>query len=159
MTRRLGKKWRTRATGLAFAASLSLVVASCAPTITVHGYVPTPSQVEDITPGIDTRLSVEDRIGRPASTGLLRDSDWYYVQSTMEQLTYNPPRTTDRKVVAIAFDEEGVVTSVQTYGLEDGKIINLSPRITPTAGQRENVLLRIFAGVLNFDAEGLLGDQ
>ncbi len=135
---------------------LGLLVA-CSAQVTVHGYVPPEEEIANIEPGVDTVLSIEDRIGRPSSSGLLRDSDWYYIQTTMEQLTYNPPRPTDRKVVAIAFDPEGVVTSVQSYGLEDGRIVNLSPRVTETGGQRVNTLRQIFAGLLNFNAADILG--
>ncbi len=58
--------------------------------------------------------------------------------------------------MAIDFNEQGVVTDVQTYGLEDGRIVNLSPRVTQTGGQRVNILQRIFGGLLNFDAESIL---
>lgn len=141
---------------LAFAGALLLVLAACSPTVTVHGYVPTEEELASIEPGRDDVNSVAEKIGRPSSSGLLRDSDWYYVQTTMEQLAYNPQRPIDRKVVAIDFNTAGVVTDVQTYGLEDGRIVNLSPRVTETGGQRVNILQRIFGGLLNFDAEQVL---
>ena len=118
--------------------------------------MPSAEELATVEPGEDTVITVAEKIGRPASSGLLRDSDWYYVQTTMEQLTYNPQRPIDRKVVAIGFDDAGVVTDVQTYGLEDGRIVNLSPRVTVTGGQRVNILQRIFGGLLNFDAESFL---
>lgn len=140
----------------ALAGALLLVLAACSPTVTVHGYVPSDEELAEIEPGRDTVATVAEKIGRPSSSGLLRDSDWYYVQTTMEQLTYNPQRPTDRKVVAIDFNDAGVVTDIQTYGLEDGRIVNLSPRVTETGGQRVNMLQRIFGGLLNFDAEQVL---
>ncbi|MEM8788974.1 MAG: outer membrane protein assembly factor BamE [Pseudomonadota bacterium] len=141
-------------TGKLFLASLAVVaLVGCSPITTVHGYVPSKADLETIEPGVDTVLSIEERIGRPASSGLLQGSDWYYIQSTMEQVAYNPARVTDRMVVAIGFDPDGVVEDVQLYGLEDGRIVNLSPRVTPTGGQRENVLRRIFGNLLNFRAE------
>lgn len=140
----------------ALAGALLLVLAACSPTVTVHGYVPPDEELAEIEPGRDTVLTVAEKIGRPSSSGLLRDSDWYYVQTTMEQLAYNPLRPTDRKVVAIDFNDAGVVTDIQTYGLEDGRIVNLSPRVTETGGQRVNMLQRIFGGLLNFDAEQVL---
>ncbi len=140
----------------ALAGALLLVLAACSPTVTVHGYVPSDEELAEIEPGRDTVATVAEKIGRPSSSGLLRDSDWYYVQTTMEQLTYNPQRPTDRKVVAIDFNDAGVVMDIQTYGLEDGRIVNLSPRVTETGGQRVNMLQRIFGGLLNFDAEQVL---
>lgn len=134
------------------AALALLLLVACSPSVTVHGYVPSQDDLDSITPGVDTTFTIEERVGRPSSTSLLGETDWYYVQTTISQLTYNPPEVVDRKVVAVAFNEAGVVESVQTYGLEDGRIINLSPRVTPTGGQRRNALQAIFAGLLNFDA-------
>lgn len=147
--------WQRARKGV-FALVLLCVAGACAPQVTVHGYVPTQDDLSTIEPGVDTILSVEERLGRPASSGLLGENDWYYVQTTMSQLTYNPPRITDRTVLAIGFDEDGVVEDIQQYGLEDGRVINLSPRVTRTGGQRRNILLSLFGGLLNFDAESLI---
>jgi len=133
-----------------------LILAGCSPSVTVHGYVPTEEEIASIEPGVDTILSIEERMGRPASTALVSGDEWYYVQTTMEQLTYNPPKITDRVVLAIAFDDDGVVSEVSRYGLNDGQAVPLSTRITRTGGQRRNVLLAIFGGLLNFDASSFL---
>lgn len=140
------------------AAFVAAALSACTPQVTVHGFVPSRAEVDSIEPGIDTILSIEDRIGRPSSSALLGDSDWYYVQTVMEQVAYRAPEVTNREVLAIGFDEDGVVADVQRYGLEDGRIINLSPRITRTGGQRRNALLALFGGLLRFDAQDLLGD-
>lgn len=135
-----------------------LILVGCAPTITVHGYVPSEEDIASIRPGVDTVLTLEERIGRPSSTALVTGNEWYYVQTTMEQLTYNPPKITDRVVLAVAFDDNGTVRDVERYGLNDGRDIPLSTRITETGGQRENVLLGIFGGLLNFDASTILDE-
>lgn len=140
----------------AVAFSAAVLVSACSPTVTVHGYVPTQEDIELIEPGVDTIGSIEDRIGRPSTTNLLGDAEWYYIQTTMEQLTYNPAWITDRTVLVIAFDDDGVVEDVASYGLEDGRIIDLSTRVTPTGGQRRNVLQRIFGSLLNFEAGSFL---
>jgi outer membrane protein assembly factor BamE (lipoprotein component of BamABCDE complex) len=137
-----------------FAAVLALLVAvACAPTTRVHGYVPTQDDLSRITPGADTMGTVEEALGRPSSSGLLRNSAWYYVQSVVETYTYNPPRVVDRTVVAITYDGNGVVTGVDRYGLEDGRIINLTTRTTETGGRELGVLEQLFGNLLNIDAE------
>ncbi len=133
-------------------ACAALLLQACSPSVTVHGYIPEAEDLELIEPGVDTVLTVEERIGRPSSTGVLRDSDWFYVQTTISRLTYNPPEVTDRRVVAISFDEEGVVDDVAEYGLEDGRIVALNPRTTETAGARVGLLQQIFGNLLNIDA-------
>jgi outer membrane protein assembly factor BamE (lipoprotein component of BamABCDE complex) len=86
---------------------------------------------------------------------VLRDSAWYYVQSTVENYTYHAPRVVDRTVLAVNFDNRGVVRDVRRYGLADGRIINLETRTTETGGRELGVLEQLFGNILNLDAEAL----
>ena len=93
------------------------LAAGCAPTVQVHGYVPSATDIARIRPGFDDTGSVEEILGRPSSNGVLRDSAWYYVSSVVENYTYHPPRVVDRTVLAVNFDQNGVVRDIQRYGL------------------------------------------
>jgi outer membrane protein assembly factor BamE (lipoprotein component of BamABCDE complex) len=130
-----------------------LLAAGCAPTVQVHGYVPSPADIARVRPGFDDTGTVEEILGRPSSNGILRDTAWYYVQSTIENYAYYPPRVIDRTVLAVNFDQRGVVRDIQEYGLEDGKIINLTARTTETGGRELGVLEQLFGNLLNLDAE------
>jgi hypothetical protein len=44
---------------------------------------------------------------------------------------------------------------VERYGLEDGKIVNLTVRTTETGGREMGVLEQLFGNILNLDAEQL----
>ncbi len=132
-----------------------LAAAGCAPTVQVHGYIPPPEDIAKIRPGFDDIGSVEQVLGRPSSNGVLRDTAWYYVQSRVESFTYNPPRVIDRTVLAVSFDQRGVVRGIERYGLEDGKIVNLTVRTTETGGREMGVLEQLFGNILNLDAEQL----
>jgi outer membrane protein assembly factor BamE (lipoprotein component of BamABCDE complex) len=136
---------------LAATAAVALLSA-CAPTIRIHGFVPPESDVARITPGFDSIATVEEVLGRPASRALLGDSAWFYIQSTVENYTYNPPRVIDRTVLAVTFDENGIVQDIARYGLEDGRIVNLTTRTTETGGRTLGVLEQIFGNLLNLDA-------
>ena len=133
----------------------SALASACAPTVQVHGYVPPPADVARIRPGADTTATVEEVLGLPSSSGVLRDSAWYYVQSTVQNYTYNPPRVVDRTVLAVHFTPDGVVRDIQRYGLEDGRIVNLTTRTTETGGRQLGVLEQLFGNLLNIDAEAL----
>jgi outer membrane protein assembly factor BamE (lipoprotein component of BamABCDE complex) len=141
-----------RRAGLVLVVGVGLI-AGCAPTVQVHGYVPSPTDIAQVTPGVDTFASVEETLGRPSSSGLLRDSSWYYVQTTIENLTYNPPRVIERTVLAVEFDNNGVVNDITRYGLEDGRIVALTPRTTETGGRTMGILEQLFGNLLNVDAE------
>jgi outer membrane protein assembly factor BamE (lipoprotein component of BamABCDE complex) len=146
---------RIASTGL-LAACMAVGLAACAPQTRIHGYVPSEADVARVTPGVDDRFSVEETLGRPSSSGLLQDNTWYYVQSTIEEVTYNPPRVVDRTVLAVAFDDRGLVSDVERYGIEDGRIINLTTRTTDTGGRQLGVLEQLLGNLLNIDAEQLV---
>jgi outer membrane protein assembly factor BamE (lipoprotein component of BamABCDE complex) len=128
---------------------------ACAPTTQVHGYMPPPADVARIRPGFDDVGSVEEILGRPSSNGVLRDSAWYYVRTVVESFTYHAPEVVDRSVLAIHFDNRGVVRDIRRYGLEHGRIIDLETRTTDTGGRELGVLEQLFGNLLNLDAEQL----
>ncbi|MXU65503.1 outer membrane protein assembly factor BamE [Oceanomicrobium pacificus] len=135
------------------------LLAGCAPTSQVHGFVPDRSLLQSLIIGVDTIESVETEIGRPSSAGILGDRSWYYVETRMEQYTYNAPRVVDRRVVEITFDQAGVIRGINEYGLEDGRIINLTTRTTEARGTESNILGEIFGNIGNIDPSQLLADQ
>ena len=130
-----------------------LLAAGCAPTVQVHGYVPSEADLSRVRPGSDDVGSVEETLGRPSSNGILRDSAWYYVQSTIQNYTYHAPAVIDRKVVAVSFDQRGVVTGIKRYGLQDGRVIDLETRTTGTGGREMGIVEQLFGNLLNLDAQ------
>ncbi|MEE3101518.1 MAG: outer membrane protein assembly factor BamE, partial [Pseudomonadota bacterium] len=84
--------------------------------------------------------------------GVMRNDAWYYVSSRVETLAYNAPEVTDRRIVAVHFDDAGVLASADVYGLEDGRIINLVTRTTPTFGRELTILQQIFGNLTNAGA-------
>ena len=132
---------------------VAVALAGCAPTTQIHGYIPPAADVARLTPGVDTTATVEEALGLPTSTGILRDSAWFYVQSIFENYAFYPARVVDRTVLVVSFDPNGVVTGIETYGVEDGRIVNLTARTTETGGRQLGVLEQLFGNILNLDAE------
>jgi outer membrane protein assembly factor BamE (lipoprotein component of BamABCDE complex) len=132
-----------------------IAATGCSPTVQVHGYVPSTADLSRIRPGFDDTGSVEEILGRPSSNGVLRDSAWYYVQSTVQNFTWHAPEVIDRRVIAINFNQNGTVRDVRRYGLEDGRIIDLETRTTETGGREMGMLEQLFGNLLNIDAQQL----
>jgi len=145
-----------RAAGLALAAMLGGAVAGCTPVIKNHGYVPDDELLAEITVGQDTRGSVQRKIGRPTSTGVFNDAVWYFVASKVKHYTYHAPEVIDRRIVAVQFADNDVVSAVDIYGVEDGRIIDLQTRTTPTHGRRLTILQQILGNLGSPSAEQLL---
>lgn len=151
---KIAKSVRIRAIAvLGFAAAL----AGCEETYTLHGFSPQIADLESIEAGADTRGSVLRKLGRPSSISSFESDNWYYTASTVEKYAFYEPKVIDRKVVAISFDAQGLVTRVGRYGVEDGQVIDLVTRTTPTYGRELTILQQIFGNLGRFNAEQFTG--
>lgn len=134
----------------AAALSAALIVAGCEPTYTSHGFAPQMADLEDIAVGQDTRGSVMRKLGRPSTVSSFEADVWYYEASKVETYAFYAPEVVERTVVAVKFDPNGLVTEVNRYGIEDGRIVDLVTRRTPTYGRELTVLQQIFGNLGRF---------
>lgn len=140
-------------------AGLALVVATaCAPVVRNHGYVPSDLELATVEVGVDTRETVAQKVGRPSVQGLLNDVGWFYVQSRWETRGARAPQEVDRQVLAISFDESGTVANIERFGLERGKIVPLSRRVTESSVQGLGVLRQLLGNLGRLNAGNLLAD-
>ena len=131
----------------------ALALVACSPVVSRHGYVPIDEELEGIVAGIDTRGSVRRKIGRPGINGVFTDDGWYYVSTTIERRAFYAPEVVDRQVVAVTFDEVGIVTGVSRFGLENGRVVDLETRTTPTYGQQLTILQQLLGNLGAIDSE------
>ena len=136
-----------------------LFLGACVAQYRSHGYVPPEDVLSEVVVGIDTRTTVEDVIGAPTTTGVQNDSGFYYVESEVRHYAYKAPEVIDRTVLAISFDQAGVVSNIKRYGLEDGRIVPLSTRITRTNDGDISFIRKLFGNVGRLSAADLLGDS
>ena len=147
---------RRRAIALALAVPI-VAAAGCTRMYRNHGHVPTDDELAAVIVGQTRRDDLEALVGRPGSQGVLTGSSWYYVGSRWEHYAMNAPREIDRQVVAISFDEAGVVTNVERFGLERGRIVVLSRRVTDNGVQSSGLLRQLLGNVGRFNAGDVLG--
>ncbi|MDO5612115.1 MAG: outer membrane protein assembly factor BamE [Paracoccus sp. (in: a-proteobacteria)] len=136
-----------------------LALAACAPVYRNHGYVPPPEDLEQVVVGQTTQDMLDATIGRPSAQGLLTGSGWYYVGSRWRDFGPTPPREVDRQVVAISFAPNGVVTNVERFGLERGRVVVLSRRVTEGSITPVSFIGQLLGNVGNFQASDLLRDE
>lgn len=152
------QRWGQSA-GLSWFACLVLVlafaVAACQPIYANHGYIPTDQDLALLKVGVDTRDSVEATVGRPAAEGLLNDQAWYYVQSRWKTIGAAEPVEVTREVVAISFTAQGVVANIERFGLQQGRIVPLSRRVTTTNIAGKGILAQIFGNIGKLNTDGL----
>jgi len=133
-------------------------VAACTGIIDQRGNPPDPVALESLVPGKATRADVMQTLGSPSSAAAFGDEVWYYIATRTETFAFYKPKVLDQQVVAIAFDDKGRVRSIQRYGLDDARDVEIVDRVTPTGGRKLTVLQQLignlgrFAGKKNGDS-------
>ena len=126
---------------------LALSLAACSPTFRNHGYVPPEDELQELAIGIDTRASVEDLVGPPTAGGVLEGGNYFYVRSRVKSFGVRRPEIIERQVLAISFDGEGVLQNIERFGLEDGRVVALSRRVTDSGVQDTNFLKQLLGNI------------
>lgn len=146
------KRW-----GAVLAVTAMLVLAGCAEIIRNHGYVPNQEDLDQIAVGVDTQGSVEALVGQPSTSGVLRDSAWFYVGSKVRHYGARKPKEIERQVVAISFAPDGTVSNIERFGLERGQVVTLSRRVTETTVRDVTFIRQIIRNFGQIDLGEALG--
>ena len=134
-----------------------LVLSACQAQYSNHGYVPPQEDLEQIKVGADTKESVAEKIGVPASSGVLTSSGFYYVRMRTRTLGPMAPQEVDREVVAISFSDRGVVQNVERFGLEKGQVVPLTRRVTSSPVSDKSFIRQLLGNIGRFNPAGLGG--
>ena len=141
-------------TGLTLAVALS----ACTAQFRNHGYAPTDAELQEIIVGVDTRATVEDVIGRPSTSGVLTGSAYYYLSDRRRSYAFFTPEVIDRQLVAVSFDSEGIVSNIERFTLQDGRVVPLSRRVTDSSVQNTTFLRQLLGNIGNFNPGQFFGD-
>ncbi|MES1991155.1 MAG: outer membrane protein assembly factor BamE [Pseudomonadota bacterium] len=153
------KSLRRRAglvTAFAFLAVSSPIISACniiEPVKANRGYIIDEEQLKKLHPGQTTLAQVGEYMGSPSTISTDDGVAWYYISSKTETFLFLKPEETERTVVAVYFDKTKVVQEVLYYGLQDGEVVNLVTRTTPTRGKEVTILGQLFGNLGRFNKD------
>src|SRR6185295_17158399 len=81
------------------------------------------------------------------STATFGDPTWYYISTEQERYAFFQPDVTKRSILAVQFSEDGKVADIRNYGIEDGQVIALVDRETPSRGKEMSFLQQMFGNM------------
>ena len=138
-------------------AAFLVFVGACTPNIDYHGYLAKPGAFGQIQEGMP-KSEVEATLGSPSTTASVKfqGDSYYYISNVTEQTAFLRAKEINREVIAIRFDPQDKVASFGQYGLEDGRIIDMNSRRTPTKGIELTILQQIFGNLGNPSAGGAI---
>lgn len=130
---RTARRYRLAVPAVALVSSLAL--SACIGETLHRGYVPSETALQQVQVGAP-REQVLIALGTPSTTAEFGGEIFYYIsQITNRPVAFLNARIVDQEVLAVYFDENSQVTNVARYGLEDGQVIDLVSRTTPTGGR------------------------
>jgi outer membrane protein assembly factor BamE (lipoprotein component of BamABCDE complex) len=146
-------------TRIATVASLGALViaAGCAPLRSHQGYIVDTDLVNSVQPGVDTRQSVQQTLGKPTVTGQFGGGDWYYVARDSRNYGFQTPKVREQVTVQISFNEAGVVSGVRRGGVDQVASVDPYGKTTPTLGRKRGFFQDLFGNIGTVGAAGAGG--
>ncbi len=134
--------------------SMLLLLASCSPMVDARGHSGDDEDLKQIVTGQTTRDDVTALLGSPTTTASFGDETWYYITQVKERVGMLAPEVADQQVIAITFDANQVVTSVERYTKEQGKPVQMVSKTTPTEGHSFTMIEQLLGNLGRFNAPG-----
>ena len=145
--------WRT-------ALSVALIgfigMSACTAIYRSHGYVPNETDVAEIEVGVTERSDVVRALGQPAVRNSQYGESWFYIRTDFRHFNYEQTKIVDREIVVVSFDDSGPVSNVERYGLEDGRVVAMSRRVTETNLGRLSVIEQLLRSLGRIDPAELI---
>lgn len=136
-----------------FALSLGLIaLTACNIPATQRGNLPKPDALEQVKPGITDKQTVTRLLGTPSSTAAFDGNIWYYISHETKQVAFLKPELLDQQVVAVRFDDNGVVVGIDRKGLPDAQTITPNPDATPAQGREYTFLEQLIGNFGKFNS-------
>ena len=140
------------------AAAVLMTLVSCTTRYRNHGYIPRAEDLAKISVGKDAAESVIAAVGPPTVGGVLDDMSLYYIESRFRHYAYRAPEEYEREVLTISFSTNGRVANIERFGLEDGRVIVLSRRVTETKGRTDSFMRQLLGNIGASPIDGLVAN-
>ena len=135
----------------------ALILAGCsivASPRTLRGAQVDPDELKQLVPGTSTRKDVEALIGSPTTKGTF-DDRWIYISQTTHTRIGRLPGVDKQNVVALSFDQNGVLQTIDQRELKDGKPVTMVARTTPSPGSEASFMQQLLGNIGRFNPGGL----
>ena len=110
---------RTLRRSILVGGALPLILAGCQPIVANRGNMLDEDRITQVKAGSSSKNDVFEALGSPSITSTFDDNTWYYVGQRTEREAFFKPVITDRKIIAVQFDDTDHVKTVDRVGLEE----------------------------------------
>jgi outer membrane protein assembly factor BamE (lipoprotein component of BamABCDE complex) len=114
-----------------------------------NGYV-VDEQTLALAPVGSSREQVMLSLGTPSATATFDTEVFYYISQKRTRIAaFAKPKLVEQNILAVYFNTEGEVDRLANYKLEDGRVVDMLSKTTPTGGAEKTFLMRLLSGGIN----------
>jgi len=129
------------------ALALPLLFAGCTPIVANRGNMLDEERIAQVKTGASSKNDVFEALGSPSIVSTFDDNTWYYVGQRTEREAFFKPEVTDRKVIAIQFDDSDHVRAVDRVGLDQAVEVEPLSQTTPAVGRDVTFMEQLIGNV------------
>jgi len=108
--------------------------------------------MKQLVPGTTTRKDVVALMGSPTAKATFDDSTWLYIAEVTKPVIGGTQTVLDQQVVALTFDDKGILRNVATKTADDGKSVSMASGATPSPGSEATFMQQLLGNVGRFNA-------
>ena len=112
-----------------------LILAGCSPIVANRGNMLDEERVAQVKVGASSKNDVFEALGSPSIVSTFDDNTWYYVGQRTERVGVFKPEVTDRKLIAVQFNDTDHVKGMDRIGLEQAVDVEAFEETTPAVGR------------------------
>ncbi len=112
-----------------------------------QGYSIPQSAMDQVRVGQSEDLVIAVLGSPQTKSNFTKESAFYYIETKIEETAFGLTTIKSRTVLAIYFDKNRRVKDKAVYGLEDGKLITIVTRRTPSFGEDQSFIQAIISSI------------
>ena len=105
---------------------LFFTLSACA-MIDVHGDAISPETLAFLKPNETLYMEVQQKLGSPSAKVVFDSETWIYLYSKQQRIAFFKPEETERNVIVLKFNRDGVLENIETKTMDQGRDITPNP--------------------------------
>lgn len=126
---------------------------ACSPIVETRGFLVDDDRMAGLAPGRSTAREVLGVLGTPTTVAPFDDRTWLYIGQRTEKVAFFAPEVTERRVLVLRFDDTGLLQAMDDLSADDGQVVALVDRETPTLGRRMTFLEQVLGNLGRFEGQ------
>ena len=137
--------------------SVCVGLGACSPTVQQRGNMLKDYQLEEVVVGVHTKSDILRILGSPTTISPFNEDIWYYIGQETEKRSVLDAEIKEERIVIVAFNEEGSVTTINET---DGERIDIpiERSKTPTHGNDITIMQQLLGNLGKFNPKENAGN-